>query len=494
MESVVDDSGVRFSPRETKSKAFCSVYGCKSKACRDSDVRFHLFPKKNNFIKIINTFGEEEKVDCRKMWQIVLKIGKNVTDNMQVCSLHFKQSDYFSPDKTPRLITNKNTDRETRRLRRDKSRNEVLPASQLSCQDQDVLDTNNLDTNNLTEEPDDQGESSSISLVQDTPLLTENDQILATKRLVDIGVQIKSGDLITDFCDILKTEKELNTLTGIINFDILKTIIDVVKDGFPKYRFETMNLRSKIIMTFIKLKHNLSYAILAVLFKYSSLSQCRRVVLKIIDMLYVCLKEGIPFPDKDEISKNLPVCFDDFRNVRIVLDCTEIFIQRPKNLCCQQASYSRYKSTYTIKFMTGVTPGGIISFISEMYGGRVSDDAIFEQSKILNYLEKGEAIMVDKGFRVDKLCKEKDIKLIRPPFKKEQLQFTREESRLNAKIARARVHVERSNQRLKVFKVLGSRMPIGLVKKGKEILTIIGAVVNLSSPILKDDKFLSEKE
>ncbi|XP_046614165.1 uncharacterized protein LOC124302258 [Neodiprion virginianus] len=411
MESVVDDSGVRFSPRETKSKAFCSVYGCKSKACRDSDVRFHLFPKKNNFIKIINTFGEEEKVDCRKMWQIVLKIGKNVTDNMQVCSLHFKQSDYFSPDlsskgkrrlkqnavpscnlpstdKTPRLITNKNTDRETRRLRRDKSRNEVLPASQLSCQDQDVLDTNNLDTNNLTEEPDDQGESSSISLVQDTPLLTENDQILATKRLVDIGVQIKSGDLITDFCDILKIEKELNTLT----------------------------------------------------------------------------------------------------------DCTEIFIQRPKNLCCQQASYSRYKSTYTIKFMTGVTPGGIISFISEMYGGRVSDDAIFEQSKILNYLEKGEAIMVDKGFRVDKLCKEKDIKLIRPPFKKEQLQFTREESRLNAKIARARVHVERSNQRLKVFKVLGSRMPIGLVKKGKEILTIIGAVVNLSSPILKDDKFLSEKE
>nr|XP_046491879.1 uncharacterized protein LOC124223689 [Neodiprion pinetum] len=234
MESVVDDSGVRFSPRETKN---------------------------------LSSKGKR-------------RLKQNAVPS---CNLP-------STDKTPRLITNKNTDRETRRLRRDKSRNEVLPASQLSCQDQDVLDTNNLDTNNLTEEPDDQGESSSISLVQDTPLLTENDQILATKRLVDIGVQIKSGDLITDFCDILKTEKELNTLTGIINFDILKTIIDVVKDGFPKYRFETMNLRSKIIMTFIKLKHNLSYAILAVLFKYSSLSQCRRVVLKIIDMLYIALK------------------------------------------------------------------------------------------------------------------------------------------------------------------------------------------------------------
>lgn len=67
-------------------------------ACRDFDVRFHLFPKINtNFVKITNAFGQSEKVDCRKMWQIVLKIGKNITDHMQVCSLHFKKSDYFSP-------------------------------------------------------------------------------------------------------------------------------------------------------------------------------------------------------------------------------------------------------------------------------------------------------------------------------------------------------------------------------------------------------------
>lgn len=96
--------------------------------------------------------------------------------------------------------------------------------------------------------------------------------------------------------------------------------------------------------------------------------------------------------------------------------------------------------------MTGVTPGGLLSYISPMYGGRSSDDAIFEQSNILIFLEKGEAIMVDKGFRVDKLCKDKDITLIRPPFKKDKQKFTEKESRLNAKIARARVHVELSNK------------------------------------------------
>lgn len=144
--------------------------------------------------------------------------------------------------------------------------------------------------------------------------------------------------------------------------------------------------------------------------------------------------------------------------------------------------------------MTGVTPGGLVSFISKMYGGRASDDAIFEQSNILNKLEANDAVMVDKGFRIDKLCQNKDIHLIRPPFKKENRQFSREEALMSAKIAEARVHIERSNQRLKVFKILGSKMPIGLVKKGEKIFTIIAAIVNLSSPILHNDKLFSKKQ
>lgn len=194
----------------------------------------------------------------------------------------------------------------------------------------------------------------------------ENDEA-SEQKFIDVGMQIKSGDLVNDFCDIIETEKELNTLTGIVSFYILNTILDVVKAGFPKYESERMHLRSKIIMTFMKLKHNVSYAILKVLFKSSSDSHCRKIILQMIDMLYVCLQQGIPFPDKDEVSRNIPLCFNDFRNVRVVLDCTEIFIQKPKSLCCQQVTYSRYKSTYTIKFMTGVTPGGSISYISPMY-------------------------------------------------------------------------------------------------------------------------------
>ena len=160
-------------------------------------------------------------------------------------------------------------------------------------------------------------------------------------------------------------------------------------------------------MTFIKLKHNVSYVILRALFKYASVSQCRKIILGMIDKLQNHFKSAVYFPNKEKISKNIPLCFRDFADVRIVLDCTEMHIQKPKELCCQQATYSRYKSDCTIKFMTGVTPGGMISFVSKAYGGKISKDAIFEQSNILDLLEKGDAITVDKGFRIDKLCKKK---------------------------------------------------------------------------------------
>lgn len=98
MESVDDSLGVRFFPKQNRSKTFCSVYGCNSKACRNSYVRFHYFPKqKEYFLKIENALGVDELIDGRKLWQKVSKIGKNITDNMQVCSLHFKKSDYFFP-------------------------------------------------------------------------------------------------------------------------------------------------------------------------------------------------------------------------------------------------------------------------------------------------------------------------------------------------------------------------------------------------------------
>lgn len=96
--------------------------------------------------------------------------------------------------------------------------------------------------------------------------------------------------------------------------------------------------------------------------------------------------------------------------------------------------YSVYKQTYTVKFMVGVAPSGLITFVSRGYGGRSSDKAIFEQSNIVNKLIPGrDELMVDKGFIIVHICNTFRIKVIRPPFLRKKKQFTPEEAVITRK-------------------------------------------------------------
>lgn len=275
---------------------------------------------------------------------------------------------------------------------------------------------------------------------------------------------------------------------------MLNIFIKIFERVAPKCAYYTgkLTIRDRIILTFMRLKQNNSYAFLNVLFKNCTEGHISNVIRDTLDILSEGLKYAIVLPVKQEILRNVPFCFQEYADVSLILDCTEIEIQNPKKLCCQLATYSFYKSRKTIKFLTACTPGGLLAYVCPAYGGRSTDKAIFEQSGIINYLEKDEKIMVDKGFLIDDICVQNGIKIVRPPFLRNKKQFSQEVFALNtASIAKARVHLERLNQRLKVFQILGSKMPSCLVKKADQIMTVLAALVNLSSPILSDDKFPS---
>lgn len=73
----------------------------------------------------------------------------------------------------------------------------------------------------------------------------------------------------------------------------------------------------------------------------------------------------------------MPASFKEmYPSTRVIIDCTEIFIEMPSSFRSQSATYSNYKHHNTAKGLIGISPSAAVSFVSDLYAGRSSDKEI----------------------------------------------------------------------------------------------------------------------
>lgn len=101
-----------------------------------------------------------------------------------------------------------------------------------------------------------------------------------------------------------------------------------------------------------------------------------------------------------------------FPSLRVILDGTEIKCEKPSVPVAQQATFSSYKNTNTVKVVLGSTAGGLNSFLSDAYGGSASDRQIVDRSEdLLGRLDPGDSVMADKGFDISDILASHGVSL-----------------------------------------------------------------------------------
>lgn len=249
----------------------------------------------------------------------------------------------------------------------------------------------------------------------------------------------------------------------------------------------TFSIRD-IYLVLKKIRMNLSFGALAYEFGVTD-SQLSRIFSNSIHTIAQYLKQLITWPSKQQILLNLPMQFRyRYSKVNHIIDCFEIEIEKPSNALYQALTWSDYKKCNTAKYLVAVTPDGLATFISTGACGRSTDMAIVENSGYLDCIPSNVCILADRGFKqLDVLLKRKGCTLTRPPSVTQDVRSPAQEVKLTKQIASIRIHVERSINRIRDFKLLDihARVDNHFLHCLDSAVIIGWSLINLQSPIIQ---------
>lgn len=253
------------------------------------------------------------------------------------------------------------------------------------------------------------------------------------------------------------------------------------KKAGPSRRFTP---KEELFITLLRLRRGLSLKIISYLYDTSE-SLVSRIFITWIQFMFLHFKSMnvAMFPTKAVVRTSLPKVFRRFKNVRCSVDCTEFFCQTPRDYGQQGNVYSSYKHHTTMKALIAVTPKGAACFVSDLYEGSVSDVEIFEKCGILQHIEPGDVLLVDKGFKVQDLLLSKQATIKIPAFLGKRASLTAEEEMDTRRVAKARIHVERFNERLKKFNLLSRTIPLSLSPVASQMVYVGCCLVNFQSSL-----------
>ena len=473
----------------------CMIVGCGSKSGRDKGVYFARKPS------VITNQGEEaEKLSRERRMRWISAISRadltdEILNNDRVCGRHFvsgqaaKSWDKYNVDWVPTLNLGheKKQDKtnleqaaqrgqrasEKERKRKEQQEREQALAEEIAAKKLKLNEPGGEVCDILFEnKPPAQADASSQT--QEFEYLFSE----APKQRPFVESELRNDD------------KKVNFYTGLPSFEILNTVFNQI-ERFVTRKSQLLTPFQEFVLTLMKLKLNMPLEDLAYRFNVSvpTVSRVFQVWMTVMDKR---LSSFIKWPERENLWRTMPQCFQfSFgKKTTVIIDCFEVFIDRPSNLLARAQTFSSYKHHNTVKVLIGITPQGTISFVSKAWGGRTSDKFLTENCGIMEKLLPGDLVMADRGFTIHESLVFKQAELTIPAFTRGKDQLDPVDVEKTRGIANVRIHVERVIGLLRrKYTILSGTLPIDYLicnmNGSQEMATpMIDRIINVCSALV----------
>ena len=484
----------------------CAVFGCGNRSGRDKGIKFFRLPS------VLTNQGRE--TEClsekrRDTWLVRINRKDILLEqyyNTRVCSNHFvsgapsKLYDNNNPDWAPSLklgyesIDKTCIESRTERYERGMKRRRMM----LQEYAENECTQPTLDMNDNGEPEDSVQNGNSITIQTDLSYVTIDEEMIKLRYEIDElrKENEKLKQSIRDSTSLLEertvnegyfedNDKKVLYYTGLGTWALLMTLFMYVKPHLQNSGKFSLSPFQQLIVTLMRLRLNLPIQDLGYRFQVHT-STVSRIFSRVVDVLFVKLKPLIRWPDRDALSMTMPMAFrKHYPRCVVIIDCFEVFLDRPTNLLARAQTFSAYKHHNTVKYLIGITPQGTVSFISEGWGGRTSDKYLTEHSSLLNNLLPGDTILADRGFDIKDTVGLYCSKLEIPAFTKGKKQLDPISVEETRNIANVRIHIERviGNVRKK-YSILSATQPIDFVISENNAETTLDKIVHVACALI----------
>lgn len=257
----------------------------------------------------------------------------------------------------------------------------------------------------------------------------------------------KIATLLIDFNFFKGKNKKTLFYTGLPTWSLLNNLFEMVKEFLPNHFNSKLSQFQMLALTLMKLRLNTSFTDLGYRFGIDE-TTASRYFHRCIFILFKLFSNSklVYWPDeRQNLLLNVPSYFrSTFKeSISIIVDCFEIFIERPGVLRAAAQGFSYYKHHITLKYLIGISVTGVILFVSIGFGGRASDKEVVSKSGFLNKIQEGDVVLADKGFLIKDELEAREASLKMPIFVKKGSQLHPTDVEKSRDYARVRIHVER---------------------------------------------------
>lgn len=289
--------------------------------------------------------------------------------------------------------------------------------------------------------------------------------------------------------DFMYKPDELNDLTGIPSYDRFMLIFhslgpNVNNIKYRNFYVKNVTVEDQFFMVLWKLRKAATDIELGIHFGVHH-TTVGNIVCSFIKFAAEQWGKLDIWPSCDLVNFYMPEGFKkSYPSTRVIVDGTEIPIDKPKNPTAQQSTFSTYKNCNTLKVLVGGSPSGLISYVSEAYGGSTSDRQIVERSTLLDLCERNDSVMADRGFNVQDIFAPKGVAVNIPAFLKGKDSLSGVTIMNDRKLASKRVHIERLIGLTKGYKILRIKLNNNYVQFGSEIFYVCIMLSNFKENIV----------